>query len=304
MNTQYLHEFVCLAETRNFWEASEQLYMNQSTLSKHLKALEAELGVPLFARTTRHVELTAYGRAYLPYARAITRSELEGCAALKRLQNMENGLLSIGTIPSMPQYRITQLLARFQEQYPDITIRITEDDSRNLPEYLLNGSCELIFHREELHAPDPLLPDDDRICRIPYLTDRMVAVLPAAHPLAKASEVTLQDLSGSQFCFIREGSLMYEISMTACRNAGFVPDILFSSHHIASLLDMIRNRNCVGLLMDRHVMEPPENAGWTAVPLKPEIRSRISLCYRTDKPLSAAAQEFLDFYIKWTGHLM
>ena len=71
MNTEFLKEFVVLAETKNFWEASERLYMNQSTLSKHIKSLENELGVELFTRTTRRVELTSYGQTFLPYARTI-----------------------------------------------------------------------------------------------------------------------------------------------------------------------------------------------------------------------------------------
>ena len=58
MNTENLKEFIVLAETKNFWEASERLYMNQSTLSKHIKNLESELGISLFTRTTRRVELT------------------------------------------------------------------------------------------------------------------------------------------------------------------------------------------------------------------------------------------------------
>ena len=66
MNTDNLKEFMVLAETKNFWEASDRLYMNQSTLSKHIKSLENELGVPLFTRTTRRVELTSYGQTFLP----------------------------------------------------------------------------------------------------------------------------------------------------------------------------------------------------------------------------------------------
>ena len=64
MNTENLKEFIVLAETKNFWEASERLYMNQSTLSKHIKSLENDLGVALFTRTTRRVELTNYGEIF------------------------------------------------------------------------------------------------------------------------------------------------------------------------------------------------------------------------------------------------
>ena len=149
MNTEYLKEFVVLAETKNFWEASDRLYMNQSTLSKHIKSLENELGVDLFLRTTRRVELTNYGQTFLPYAKSITHFEFEGISAIRRLQNIENGLLTIGTFPSMPQYHITQLLSQFQTSHPDATIRITEDDPVNLLHYLENESCEIVFQRED-----------------------------------------------------------------------------------------------------------------------------------------------------------
>ena len=88
MNTEYLKEFVVLAETKNFWEASDRLYMNQSTLSKHIKSLENELGVDLFLRTTRRVELTNYGQTFLPYAKSITHFEFEGISAIRSLQNI------------------------------------------------------------------------------------------------------------------------------------------------------------------------------------------------------------------------
>lgn len=96
MNTENLKEFIVLAETKNFWEASERLYMNQSTLSKHIKSLENDLGVALFTRTTRRVELTNYGEIFLPYAKSVTRSEFEGISAIQRMLNIENGLLTIG----------------------------------------------------------------------------------------------------------------------------------------------------------------------------------------------------------------
>ena len=300
MNIEYIQEFVCLAETKNFWEASERLFMNQSTLSKHIKALESELGVVLFTRTTRRVELTSYGQAYLPYAKSISRTEFEANAAIKRLQNIENGLLTIGTIPAMPQYHITQFIASFQKEYPEATVRVTEDDSKNLPEYLTNETCELIFYREDKHSFEENFLNNQRIVRVPYITDKMVALMPKTHPLAKEASVNLQQLKDEQFCFIKEGSLMYEMAMSACQNAGFIPNIIFTSHRIDSILDMVTNQDCVALLMDQHITLPDngpiqQNTPWVTIPIKPEIQSQISLCYRSDKPLSAAAQQFVDF---------
>lgn len=300
MNTDYLKEFLVLAETKNFWEASERLYMNQSTLSKHIKALETELGVDLFTRTTRRVELTSYGQTFLPYARSITRTEFEGTSAIKRILNIENGLLTIGAIPSMPQYHITQFLARFQQKYPGTTVRITEDDPTNLMRYLENETCELIFNREDKVTFEKNFINGDSITRIPYMKDRLVAVMNKNHPLATAESVTLQQLKDEQFCLIKEGSLMYQMSIDACQNADFIPNIIFTSHRIDSILDMVTNQNSVALLMDAHLQLPengPKQIGtpWCVVPITPEIPSQISLCHLNNKPLSKTAKLFVEF---------
>lgn len=130
----------------------------------------------LFTRTTRRVELTSYGQTFLPYARTIARTEFERTSAVKRLQNTENGLLTIASIPSMPQYQITMFIAQFQQFYPNTTVRITEDDSNNLLEYLLNGTCELIFTREDKLTFEKNFMTNNHICqagrrRVPVLCD-------------------------------------------------------------------------------------------------------------------------------------
>lgn len=300
MNTEYLKEFVVLAETKNFWEASERLYMNQSTLSKHIKSLEQDLGVSLFNRTTRRVTLTTYGESFLPYAKTIVRSEFEGTSAIRRHQNIENGLLTIGSIPSMPQYHITQLLAKYQKEYPNTTFKITEDDPSNLQQYLMNEICELIFTREDKISFEHNFLNDEHILHIPYMRDKMVALIQKNHPLAGEKSINLHQLKDERFCFIKEGSLMYQMSINACQNAGFIPNIIFTSHRIDSILDMVTNQDCVALLMDKHILLPENgptqsNIPWCNIDIVPEISSQISLCYRTEKPLSKTAQLFVDF---------
>ncbi len=299
MNTENLKEFIVLAETRNFWEASDRLYMNQSTLSKHIKSLENELGVPLFTRTTRRVELTNYGQVFLPYAQSVTRAEFEGISAIQRMVNIENGLLTIAALPSMPQYHITQFLSRFQTLYPETTVRITEDDPVNLMEYLETEKCELIFTREDKASFEKNFLSDQHIARIPYMRDRLTALIPINHPLAAAESLTLQQLRNERFCFIKEGSLMYQICMDACHNANFVPNIVFTSHRIDSILDMVTNQNCIALLMDGHLTLPENgprqtDAPWRIIPITPAISSQLSLCYRNDKQLSKTAQLFVN----------
>lgn len=87
LKIQSMREFIALSEVRNFNLASERLFLSQPTLSRHIKELEEELGVPLFKRSTRRVELTPYGQYFLPYARRVVTAEDEytqGFATMRR----------------------------------------------------------------------------------------------------------------------------------------------------------------------------------------------------------------------------
>lgn len=299
MNTAYLKEFTVLAEVKNFWEASERLYVNQSTLSKHIKHIETELGVPLFTRTTRRVELTKYGEALYPYAQSIIRTEFEYSTLLMQIQNAERGTLSLGTIPAMAQYNITNLLSSFQKKYPESSVKITEDDPKNLMNLLLGRKCELIFTRESKLAFEKNFPEDMNIVRIPYIRDHLVALLPKKHRLASARSITLRELKDESFCFVKEDSLMYNICVSACQSANFIPEIAFTSHRPDSIIDMVSAGSHVALLMNRHLL-PPEKALYsTALSLvvadiTPHICSQVSLCYLKGQRLSVSAQNFVD----------
>jgi len=98
MEINYLKEFVILSQTGNFLEAADVLYSSQSALSKHIKRMEKELGVPLFDRTTRKVSISKYGQLLLPYAKQIV--ELQEKYTTVIISNLENDreTLTIGSI--------------------------------------------------------------------------------------------------------------------------------------------------------------------------------------------------------------
>ena len=301
MNTWYLKEFIILAEVKNFWEASERLYMNQSTLSKHIKLMEADLGVPLFTRTTRRVELTKYGEALIPYAQSIIRAEFEYSTLLLQIQNIEKGTLTLGTIPSMAQYNITGLISAFRKQYPESSVKIIEEDAKNLMGLLLDRKCELIFTRESRLSFEKNFPEDTGIVRIPYIQDHLVALLPKSHRLAGAQSLSLRELEDESFCFIKEDSFMYDICINACQAANFIPEIAFTSHRLDSIIDMVSSGSHIALLMNQHLPGPEQmlrsdKLPWVTVDITPHICSQISLCYQKEHKLSAYAQKFVGFF--------
>lgn len=299
MDINYFKEFSVLAETKNYWEAAERLFINQSTLSKHIKSMENELGIPLFSRTTRKVALTEFGTALLPYAQSIMHTQFEYSALLLQKQNSMKGLLAVGSIPAMAQYNITQLLLNFQRSYPDYSFRVTEDDAKNLKKLLTTKKCELIFLRESKHDIPNTAETPDDLVRIPYITDYLVALLPNGHPLADRTELTLRDLQNENFCFLKESSMIYDICRLACQEADFIPNIVFDSHRLDSIFDMVTYGKCIALLMNRHTknaLNTPEAASFSAIKIVPAISTQISLCYLKNSALSKPAEHFIKYF--------
>ncbi len=300
MNISFFREFNVLAEEKNYMEAAERLYMNQSTLSKHIIAMENELGVPLFDRSTRRVKLTEYGEALLPHARSIMHSEFEYSSILMQIQNRQKGIMTLGSIPPMAQYGIISLLADFHREYPDSHVTLLEEDSQNLPGLLREKKCELIFLRESKLDFEKNFLEDHALIRIPYIQDRLIALLPSCHRLAGKKYISLRELKEESFCLIKEGTLLYEMCINACQASGFIPRTAFTSHRIESILDMVSTGNYVALLTNLHVT-PPQNAPvykeypWVPVDLVPNITSQISLCCLQNSQLSKSAQNFVRF---------
>lgn len=304
MNLNYFTEFIILAETRNYWDAAERLFINQSTLSKHIKAMEKELGVPLFDRTTRKVTLTEFGQTLLPYAKTIAKSQTEYTTALTRKQNEHQGMILLGSISSMKRYHITELISDFQDAYPAYHVHVLENDSYRMKQILLNGRCELAFLRESADAlSEPALRTEDTIFRIPYAEDQLVAVVPIGHPLAASKSISIGDLREEQLCLPKKNTVLYNLVHSTCEAAGFLPNVFYDSHYTGSIVDMIVRNSCIGLMTRRQIepMLAPERANPPAVtllPVTPEISTRISLCYLQEETLSDGAKAFVEFFKK------
>lgn len=289
MNIEYIREFVVLADTRNFNETAERLFTTQSTVSKHLKQVEAELGTPLFTRTSRSVKLNEAGEIFLPYARRLLDIQYEYTTALNNHLGNRSSSLTIGSLPVMAQYQITDVIARFNRENKNISLHVLEAEACELIPLLEEGTCELAFTRES-----PGL--NDGFIRIPYSTDRLIALMPSSHPLAvsRKAPLSLEQLRHEPLLLIKEKTFLYELCIHACEQAGFTPNVVFSSHRIENIVDLVRKKMGVALLMEKQIMSfnLPEDV-FTAAAITPDVTSRISLIYRKDRKLSAAGLHFL-----------
>ena len=285
MEIRYIREFVVLAESDSFVDAAARLYMTQSSLSKHLKTLESELGAPLFNRTTRRVELNELGRVFLPYARQIA-ALCEGYEqAVEEHLAGQNATLVVGAPPVMAEYGITEVIARFRRSAEPCDIRLREEDSVELAQLLRSGECELAFLRQAEAMERDLV-------RIPYADDSLVAVLRQDHALAGGDNVDLRQLAGESFLLLPEQTAVHSLCLQACRRAGFAPHIFYTGHRVENILMLVASGLGVSLLMKRHLEYLPHE-GLAVLPLSPAVVTQISLCCRKGASLSPGARQFI-----------
>lgn len=186
MEIRQLREFMALAEERNFHRAAERLHMAQPPLTRQIRALEDELGTPLFLRTPKGVELTEAGQAFLGdvpnvlvmLSRAAERAQLAGKGLSGRL---DVGIFGSGILDVIPR-----LLAQFHQDRPDVKIGLRNMTQSQQIDALRDRRITVGFNR--------LVPPEPDLVIETVLRERLMVALHEGHSLAKKREVSLGDL--------------------------------------------------------------------------------------------------------------
>ena len=286
MDIEILEEFIALAESCSFQETADRLHISQSSLSKHLKKLEAELGAALFDRSTRSVSLNELGMAFLPHARRIAAEKAAALTELRKLSSAGQQTVTVAYAPVLSQYGLIETFSAFSAAHPELTLRTLENYQ---PVALLrSGSCDFAFS-ESREGPVGFR-------RRVYLTDRLAVVFPSGHPLAGQARVTLAELTGERFILHScQGGPPHEETkkfLALCQEAGFAPEVAAEAEYTSAILRFVSGGRGVAILNRRHI--PEGFGGITIVDLDPPAESHIYL-FCSKKPVSSAASEFLRF---------
>ena len=124
MELQQLRYAVAIAEEQSFTRAAERCFVVQSALSRQIKSLEGELGVRLFARTSRKVEATPAGEAFVEQARLCLRAAERAKVAAAAAHGDIRGSLTIGVIPTVTAVDVAAVLGAFRRSYPEVGVHV------------------------------------------------------------------------------------------------------------------------------------------------------------------------------------
>lgn len=228
MELQYIKEFVKLAENRNFGRASDELFISQSSLSKHIQSLEKELDGKLFNRSTRSIELSSFGKAFLPYAKKYVELSGECDEAMAKQKRMQSSSFTIGVVRNLQYYNAIKFMRAFIEKYPGTRINAIEMDEGELSDQFLQKKLNLIT------AAFPLKYTSESHF-IPIATGHMVAVMSDTHPLFSKSVISIQDLENEPLIIPEHDAMFSELIKNAFKKESVSTNIIYEGSSAGSL---------------------------------------------------------------------
>jgi LysR family transcriptional activator of glutamate synthase operon len=278
MELRQLDTFAAVARQGGFTRAAEHLRLAQSAVSAQVRSLEAELGVPLFARTTRRVTLTQAGEMLLARYDRI-QSELAGARSdLTELTAVLRGRVTLGATAVLGDFSLAAALAGFHRRYPGVDLSLRSDLIAGLLAALDAGETDLVVGPRHQDLPD-------RFGARRIADERLVLALPPG----RRPVTSLAGLRDEPFVCLPAGSGLHQILRTAASAAGFTPRVRFETHSALAIRELVSAGVGVALLARSAATRPGPpiviQAPHPAIPHPP-----IAVIHRRDRPLSPAAR--------------
>lgn len=282
MEIRQLQYFTTVARTRHFGRAAERLHMAQSPLSQAIRQLEAQLGTALFTRTTRRVELTPAGEAFLQDAERILDSVEAARTRVQLVGAGSTGLLSIGATGLAALRQLPQLARIAAREVPGLVLRFRPD--------LLTPAQEAALEEDriDLAVLRPPLRRAGLTSRL-ITRERLVLAVPQSHRLAGEEPVGLAELPDEEFVVYGvEGSVVDTVVTQACLAVGFLPRRTHPAAETSIVLTLVAAGLGVALL--------PESAraldveGVRLVPVADDVHIDLALAWRSADPSPALAR--------------
>jgi DNA-binding transcriptional LysR family regulator len=233
VDLQQMRYVVALAETRNFTRAAERCSVVQSSLSHRIAGLERELGVKLFARSSRRVELTSAGVAFVAAAGECLAAADRAVADAAAATGVVRGRLAVGVIVTTAAVDVPELLQRYRARHPDVRVSLRSGRSDELAAAIRDGDLDIAF----LGLPEGGLPSGVETLVLDH--DRHVLVVPTGHRLAGASRVTLSDIAEETFVDFVAGTPARAQSDRAFTAAGLVRDVAYEAGVVELMTQLI-----------------------------------------------------------------
>ncbi len=295
-----LRQFAVVAREQHVTRAATRLGLAQSTLSRNIARLEADLGTTLFERTGRTVRLTRHGQQLLPYVERALGELSTGLDELAEELHPERGRVAVAFLHSLGVRAVPVILRDFRASHPGVRFALVQDSHAVMLDKLRAGAVDLC-----LTSPVPREPD----LRTRKLDEqRLRLVVPRAHPLARRRRVRLAEAAAEDFVGLKPGFGLRRITDDWCRQAGFTPRLAFEGEEIDTVLGLVATGLGVALLpVGRSVPDgvaPPRPDVVALDVTAPRTTRTIALVWLADHAYPAPVSAFRDAVLGYRGRLL
>ncbi|AKS31732.1 LysR family transcriptional regulator [Mycolicibacterium goodii] len=289
MHLDELSWFVVLAETEHVTDAAAELGISQPTLSRALARLEDELGVALFDRINRRLQLNAYGEILLEHARRTITEMRSAAERIAAMRDPDTGLVRLAFLHSQAGSFVPDLLRRFRAQAPHVRFSLAQGAAHDLIERLAGGQADLA-----ITSPRP----EGFRWRGLYV-ERLCLAVPRDHRLAARSRIRLAEAGAEPFVALAPGFGLRQLTDELCAEAGIEPRVVFEAMEIPTMEGLVAAGFGVAVVpVPRPARAEP---GAAYIPLaQPSAKRQLGLAWPADRPLPPAAERFAQFVIRTT----
>ncbi|MDB5871480.1 MAG: hypothetical protein JWQ07_922 [Ramlibacter sp.] len=287
MNLRHLRAFAAIADLGGFARAAPALHLSQPALSRQIHALEEQLGVPLFDRVGRGVQLTSEGEDLLLRSRRLL-AEVEALGERARaLKTGATGILRVGATPQVIENLLAKFIVRHKRLHPGVEVHLVEDGGEHMAERLEHGDIHLAC-----------LPAGDSRFKSRLLAPmHLVAVLPRAHRFAKRGVLEFAELAGEPLVVLRREFGSRTWFDAACQVARVHPVVLLESSVPQTLVELAATGYATAILPST---ASPPRSGIRAVPLVyrgASLGRWLSIGWDGQRFLAPYAAQFIDEFV-------
>ncbi len=286
MHLRHLKSFVAVAECLNFSRAAEELHIAQPAVSQQIRALEDELGVQVFDRIGKRVTLTEAGRALLPFAHQILNLVETAENEVRERGQLKRGRTSLGAPPTVSTHLLPARLTQFKARHDGLEVTLREAGTQTLLRLIEDGKLDLAI------VATDVLPTT--VESAPFLEEKYLLAVSQNHPfLAKRQAVRLGDLNQEPFILFPEGYKLRDVTLSACRAAGFEPKVALDGGAMQSALEFVGAGLGVAIVPELALTDTPGIQGLKI--LDQDLRRNLGLVWLKARTLSPAARALRTF---------
>ncbi len=287
MDILHLKYFLEVAKSKSFSLAAQKLHVSQPTVSKLVKNIEEELGILLFDRSSRQIELTDAGKILYKQGLQIITLFENIPVELLDVKGLKKGQIKIGLPPMVGARFFPQIISEFNKLYPLIKIKLFEYGAKKVETELLQGNIDIGV---------VLLPiDQEDFAFFPFVNNPLMLLVHPNHPLAGKAAVALRELSNENFIFLSKDFTLHNLIYEECIKKGFHPKIIYESSQWDFISEMVAANLGIALLPEPVCRNLDSNRIKTIPLNEPTINWYLAIAWRKNKYLSYAAKEWINF---------